>query len=735
MKRGRSILVVLAVVGLCLVWANPALSATYYVRKDGGSPTQCTGLVDAAYLGEGANQPCAFSHPFWAVSPVGWNPTKMEGGDTLIIDGSDGAEYMMGYGAPNTHDTSKCYSAWPYGCYMRSIPSGPDPAHPTRILGKGWDFGCDSPPELWGTERITKILNLDGTSNVEIQCIEVTDHSDCQEHGPNPCNRSSFPFGDWGQTGLTASDSDNVLLKNVNIHGMGYRGVYAGRLSNWTVEDSKIVSNPFVGWDGDIDGSDYNTGTMTFIRTEVKFNGCGETYPEQQPYNCYSQDQGGYGDGFGTGFTGGDWVFYECDISHNASDGLDLLYHDEGGKITIKRSRFEGNAGNQVKVSTSASISDSIIIGNCGYFAGNPITVTGQVNGFNHCRAGGDAIAIAAQKGNTWEFYNNTIYSQGNALALIVDNVGSCDGSESFIARNNIYKGDPYFNTPVVQSSLYADLRGGACATPLDTDYSIVYNVKDRYCPEGDHNLCSTDPLWEGPLSGDAWNVNLKVDSLSRNSGLFLEGKSGLDYNYYDRGESWDIGALEYGSVPVVSGPPAPEPEPVSEPEPEPPAEEEEPAPEPEPISNIVQEPVVPPSVPEPTCADGIQYCTTQTPCEWAGYYWYNNTCNSEPEACVPTWCDLPLIECGQTPLTGGTDSCGNSCTKPSEEWPNCIEPKPEPESEPEPIPEPEEMPVAQLTCADGIQYCSTAVDCNNQGYYWYNDTCNSEAACVPTWC
>ena len=43
------------------------------------------------------------------------------------------------------------------------------------------------------------------------------------------------------------------------------------------------------------------------------------------------------------------------------------------------------------------------------------------------------------------------------------------------------------------------------------------------------------------------------------------------------------------------------------------------------------------------------------------------------PEGCIATWCSLPIQKCSLPPLTGGTDSCGNPCSKPSTEWPNCI--------------------------------------------------------------
>jgi len=41
---------------------------------------------------------------------------------------------------------------------------------------------------------------------------------------------------------------------------------------------------------------------------------------------------------------------------------------------------------------------------------------------------------------------------------------------------------------------------------------------------------------------------------------------------------------------------------------------------------------------------------------------------------CKPTWCDLPLQDCGLPPLTNGTDECGFPCSKPSTQWPGCNE-------------------------------------------------------------
>ncbi|MFC1510627.1 hypothetical protein ACFL49_03100 [Candidatus Omnitrophota bacterium] len=664
--KNKNKIIIFVVTIICLCCTSFGYAATYYVREDGGSTSQCTGLVDAPYSGSGSNQPCALSHPFYAIAPIGNNPTKLQGGDTLIIDGSNNADYQMGYGAPNANDTSICYSAWPWDCYMRSVPSGSSPTNPTRILGKGWDSGCQSPPELWGTERANRVLNLAGSSNVEVQCLEVTDRSSCQEHGPSPCNRDTPPFGNWAQSGIVATDSENVLIKNVNIHGMAYRGIYAGRLKDWTIEDTKIVANSFVGWDGDVGAfNSSNSGTMTFNNTDILYSGCGETYPDEKPYNCYSQDQGGYGDGLGTHQTGAHWVFNNCDISHNVSDGLDLLYHNGDGSITIKRSRFEGNAGNQVKTGADTKIENSVIIGNCAYFDNNDITWNSAT--FNNCRAGGNAIAIAYHTGMTAEIKNSTITSNGDT---ITQSAGSdCLGTEKIVSRNNIYLGGTEFNDGSDLSAFYwaAGATGngdGSCGSVnVDDDYSVIWNTKHiaTDCDGRPNSICQ-DPQFEEPFvryySGDAFRASLKLTSPAREKANVLTGMSSLDYNSFDRGSGWDIGALEYGSYPTDA-----------------------------PVSPA-------------TCADGIQYCSNQQECVNESYYWYLDSCHSSPEAqpeCAD-WYNLCLTQ--------------SDCQGAGYYWYNNVC---------------NAQPDAQLTCADAIDYCTTQNDCVAQNYYWYNDVCNAQ--------
>jgi len=230
--------------------ASP-LRQTYYVRPDGGSDQECSGLVDAAYPGSGTAQPCAWNHPFRALEPSGEPGVvglrRIAGGDTLIIAAGG---YRMGYGAPGA---DHCESDYPWECIMPPVPSGPDAGNPTRILGAGWDAGCADPPELWGAERANTVLSLSGSSHVEIACLEISDHAGCVDghSGGLACERDSYPYGDWAARGIYAEDSSDVTLRDLDIHGLSDAGVQAGRLSDWTVIDVRIAANGWVGWDGD----------------------------------------------------------------------------------------------------------------------------------------------------------------------------------------------------------------------------------------------------------------------------------------------------------------------------------------------------------------------------------------------------------------------------------------------------------------------------------------------------
>lgn len=541
--------------------ARTGAAITYYVRSDGGSLTQCTGLADAPYPGSGAGQPCAWDHPFRALPPD--STPIIGGGDTLIIGPGS---YRMGHGA---HGAGACETDYPWDCHMPPIPSGPDAANPTRILGAGWDTGCTNPPELWGAERAGMVLNLTDASHVEIGCLEITDHSGCVEFhsGGLACERDSYPFGDWAVDGLYAEDSTGVYLHGLDIHGLAASGVRAGRLTDWTVENVRVAGNGWVGWEGDIDGGDSNAGTLLFRRWTVEWNGCAESYPGGEPTGCWAQTAGGYGDGVGTGATGGDWIIEDSAFLHNTSDGLDLLYHELGGSVTLDRVRAEGNAGNQVKITGQTVITNSVLVGNCAFFEGQPFT-----HNVDACRALGNTLEIVYTGGEQATIVNTTFYGHGDGLLGSGPREGhTCDGTETLAVRNSIFRGDAdYFSPGDVTFLFYQE---GCGDLTLDSDYNVAHSVKNitcgasgTYVNSGSHDLCQ-DPLLVGPLSGSSFWMELATESPAIDAGDNTVCPA-VDYlgiarpadGDEDGAPVCDVGAYEFqalpaqGFLPLVAG-------------------------------------------------------------------------------------------------------------------------------------------------------------------------------------
>jgi hypothetical protein len=506
-------------IGLMVIaWVAASVSVTdantYYVRADGGSATQCTGLTNAPYPGSGTNQACAWSHPLWALDNLGgW---KIQGGDTLMIGSGS---YRMGIGAPNT---GWCEAVSAYECHLPPLPSGPSETQPTRVVGASWNQGCSSPPELWGAERPWQIISLENTDNAVIACVELTDHSGCVEHHANPairCERNTPPFGDWAAIGITASDSSNVKLKDLNIHGFAAGGVHAGRLSNWTVDNVRIAGNGWVGWDGDIDGNDANTGTLSFKKWTVEWNGCAESYPAETMNNCWAQTAGGYGDGVGTGETGGNWVIEDSLFRYNTSDGLDLLYTRLSSQIVIRRTQSYGNAGNQIKVNGPSRIENSLLKSNCGFFNGKTFTYN-----VDDCRAGGAALVFALRQNSAVSIVNSTLTGHGDCLLNAECDDNSCIGSETITIQNNIFIGNQEFMDPSDTTCYIWFDQDNFYNTQIN--YNIVYRAK-----MGGATL-STNDISQDPMAVDdnleTFDGHLKTGSPAIDSGLAIGSLGGL---------------------------------------------------------------------------------------------------------------------------------------------------------------------------------------------------------------
>jgi hypothetical protein len=397
------------------------------------------------------------------------------------------------------------------------------------------------PPELWGAERVRYVLNLTDAHNVDVACLEITDHSSCVENhtGGLACDRDSYPYGDWAADGIYAEDSANVHLKDLNIHGLAAAGVRAGRLTDWTVEDVRIAANGWVGWDGDLwDEDDSNAGTLTFRRWTVEWNGCGETYPGGEPTGCWGQSAGGYGDGIGTGTTGGNWIIEDSAFLHNTSDGLDLLYHRLGGTISIRRTIAEGNAGDQIKTAGITLVQNVVAVSNCGFFAGKPFT-----HGVDDCRAGGSALAFTLHPGDQITVVNSTITGQGDCLVIAECAAGeTCPGTETILLRNDVLLGNPQFGAGGDTTCLtWTDLPGD----PFAIDHAIVSGVKGVPDPCPPHSLCDVPP---GVVNGsiDSFDGHLDESSPAIDAGT-ADGAPADDFDGHSRDGQPDIGAYEHG--------------------------------------------------------------------------------------------------------------------------------------------------------------------------------------------
>lgn len=534
MPRFRVRLGTLSVLLSVSLFAASVRAATYYVRVDGGPPDRCTGLADAAAPASGIAQPCAWDHPFRALPPGG--TPRIAGGDTLVIGPGS---YRMGVGAAGA---DACDSNGPWDCHLGRLPSGPSAQSPTRLVGRGWDTGCSARPQLWGTERSDRVVDLTGTSNAVVACLEITDRSGCVEDhtGGLACQRNTPPYGDWAAWGLVATDSAGVRLADLDIHGLAHGGVLAGRLTDWTVEDVKIAGNGSVGWDGDVEGSDSNSGNMVFRRFTVEWNGCGETYPGRQPVGCWAQEAGGYGDGFGTGETAGSWLFEDSAFLYNTSDGLDLLYARAGSSITIRRTRAVGNAGNQLKTNGPALIENSLVVGSCGFFHGKSFSFL-----VDDCRANGNAISLAVRSGDQVRLVNDTIASQGDCLVIAECWGGGCTGTERVTLRNDVFAGytdylQPFENTCLVYQETFP--QGNAV---WDLDYGVITGVKEDACL-GAHSACGGS-LGIADAQLATFDGHLVAGSRAIDAGL-AAGAPSTDLEGNARDASPDIGAYEFRS-------------------------------------------------------------------------------------------------------------------------------------------------------------------------------------------
>ena len=552
---------------LIISYASYAQATTRYIRLDGGTGTQCTGLSNVAYDGSGTGEACALNHPNWVLPPAGGANDTSKGlanGDTAII--ASGSYKIGCQNTSNCRDStvnlvsSTCYTGAPHLCRMSAVPSN------ATVIGCS-SGGCATEgewPELWGQGRVSWIFDIRNTTNVTLSDIEVTDHASCGTGNINGYSCGSRDAAELTTNiGIFWGSSTNALLKNMNIHGMRHAGIYGGLINGVTLDNVTIAYNSYVGIDFDSCGGGAcgNTGTIKFMNgTTIQYSGCVEDGNNPGTIvtgGCYGPSQGGYGDAIGTASsndTTGDWIFEDVDISFNVQDGIDLLHVAAGISISIKRSRFEGNAGNAIKIPNNAYLEDNIIIANCGYFTGQTFT---QEPNFVDCRAGGQPIVITWRSSNSEipKIYANTVLTNGDNLFV----TSGCSGGDMYL-KNNIFHGGNHFGGGDQSSFSFT-----YCSVNIVEDYNICYDFKNSgNCP-GANSVDDTNPLFTGTiLMGPTFYTDDDfIDQLTLQSGspartvsdVGLTGLDDFDKNKFDRGAAeHDAGGFEFGTTPGVPG-------------------------------------------------------------------------------------------------------------------------------------------------------------------------------------
>ncbi len=457
--------------------ATPPAGAgtTWYIRADGGTRYtanaplgQCDGKADAPYGGSGVNQHCAFNdYRFLWDDQHTYGVSKwiISGGDTVILDNTK--QWRVGFDQGVSPDDAWCWGGGgPYGCSNPAIPAGTAAQH-TRILGRNY-ASCNagntsvrsSMTQIFGGYGVYAPLNLNGAQFVDVECLEITRHSQCTVHGspayPAQCNRSG-PLDDYDSDGITTNAATHdILLQDLWIHGHTDRGIIGPIGGVVTASRVDIAYNAMAGWDFDDGGGTPSVnGVWNFNDSTIEWSGCNQEYPIVHTFpaiSCYSQSTGGYGDGVGTpAGTGITANINRSTFRYNTQDGLDLGHVDTGNhSLTITNSTAYGNNGGQFKWGPnmlSVNFENNLEVGNCFRMsqpiAGAPSSFNQNLSDF--CRALDD-ISFNFRQGGNVVMANNTFVNY-SPTTFDINCVDTTCTNSTFLFANNIVRGYDNPNT------------------------------------------------------------------------------------------------------------------------------------------------------------------------------------------------------------------------------------------------------------------------------------------------
>jgi hypothetical protein len=452
-------------VSLTVLSANQAgPGTTWYVQPNGGPrysatylPTgdSCDGQSNAnMVIGGGPNQNCAWNDPryVWADGSAA-GLMAMSGGDTLILSNTYPAgetAWRFAGRATGGTGTIALFNGYqggggdPYTDYNINFPAGTSGAH-TRILGANYaSCGTGQKTNIFGGFATLAVINLQNTSYVDIQCLDITDHNNCIKYGtaglPSTCS-NSVPYTDYANAGIiTVTNgvsnqlSGNILIQDVDIHGFPYSGIagaIGGPITMTRVTDNY---NGFAGWD-----FDFHTGangipnnplsSINASYVTMQGNGCNEEYPIVDPIPityCYSILNGGFGDAWsGQDSNLASMTCDHCIIAWNVKDAF-FGPHTAIGSVTITNSAAYNNGGQTWKSNLASTgqflMKNTLTNANCRRMAdpwtGAPSTFNTYINGADYCRADGSAISLLWPVAGSFEIDNSTFVSASQNVAL-----------------------------------------------------------------------------------------------------------------------------------------------------------------------------------------------------------------------------------------------------------------------------------------------------------------------------
>jgi Putative Ig domain len=590
---------------------------TWFVRPDGGTrysagvPTgQCNGTSDAAYQGTGVDQNCAFNDVryLWSDNSGAQNAWVIAGGDTVVIRGcaalasqtnASNPDCRLGYDNATNGNAPNFWCGYGNGndtCFNPPIPAG-TAAQPTRILGgcaygtysctpinNKYPYGPTNETQLFGGFGLTWAFNLEGTSYVTIEGIELTTHNGaCTSGGapsyPRGCS-SSVPYDDFAANGfLFNTTSANIVLQDVYIHGFNSSGLY-GPIGG-QVSLTRVFSgfNAFAGWNFD-DGSGTPDATGAGIMASyvtMMFNGCYEQYPITATYPaqvCYDTNSGGFGDSWSGQGVGTESVLtaFTCDHcvdDYNTKDGF-IGPHIAIPNLTITNSVAIGNMGANWKwggedsVPSTVTFQNNLTVSNCtrmdAPMTGVPSTYNMYLTGF--CRAGGNGAAVVIPIGSTWNIQNNTFITAQQIAWYVACVAGDNTCPSTINSTNNVFLGyrdpnNPYGNNVPTLYYLSAGIV-------LNASHNDEFGMQDGSCPSTTNGMICSDPQllnepaqpWVSESALDVFNPFVAGNSFypSSSSPVLSGGVQipGLTTDYYGvtRPTPPSLGAVVYAPAP-----------------------------------------------------------------------------------------------------------------------------------------------------------------------------------------